>query len=241
MLILSDFVCNDDAIWTKIHVWVTNSTVHQLLRRLILFSSDIYTISEIKGHNEIRAREIASNRTCLYPLIGRILLQLPDEPFDPEKMFQLYDLLIPRWRQISKAFQQMNTGLLEFKYFPSPDDPFYRPGSNPLDLIQSADATPMGLQKHLMPMPALAVLVPRFRYLPLSDIFISFVTRLTLRFRRMPLAWVVMANELAVVIDVKDAAVIALLGEANESLFASYSLTTQSLQMFGIFRGKYTV
>ena len=69
MLILSDFISDDDKVWIKLRCWITNSTINQLLRRLILFGADLYTIQEIKSHNELRAREIASEKLCLTPLV----------------------------------------------------------------------------------------------------------------------------------------------------------------------------
>ena len=163
MLLLSDFVSNEELVWNKLRCWVTNSTITQLLRRLIIFGSDLYTIQEIKSHNEIRAREIASERQCLFPLVGHMVTQLSDQPMDPFKIFNLFELLMPRWQEITRTFNQVNTGLCEAKYLLSTSDPNYRDIPNPLEDLEKGT---FGLKKEFMPVPALSFLVPHLRYVP---------------------------------------------------------------------------
>ena len=117
----------------------------------------------IKGNNEIRAREIASNRICLTPLIGHLVSQLPDEPMDPFKMFTLFELLMPRWQEVMKTFKQVNTGLKEAKYKMSESDPNFRDIPNP---IPDLEKKLVNLHIEYMPMPTLCLLIPQFRYVP---------------------------------------------------------------------------
>ena len=149
---------NEDLVWHKIKCWITNSTVYQLLRRLILFASDLYTINEIRENDILRAREIASSRQCLSPLIGRMVTQLSDDPMDPTKMFTLFELLMPKWKEVSGTFKRVNTDLLASKYKLNQSDPNYKPQ------IEDLDKYLVDLHKEYMPMPSLAILIPPFRY-----------------------------------------------------------------------------
>lgn len=72
MLILSDFIAPETAAWNACHAWTTNSTVHELLTRIIFYSSDIFTLNEIQQHSPTRAAEIASSRASLTTLIGKL-------------------------------------------------------------------------------------------------------------------------------------------------------------------------
>ena len=168
MLLLSDFISDDDAVWIQLRRWVTNSTVTQLLRRLIIFGSDLYTIQEIKSHNEIRAREIASERLCLAPLVGNLVKRLPDQPMDPFKIFDLFELLMPRWQEITRTFNQVNSGLCEAKYAMSTSDPNYRDIPNPIENLENGT---IGLKKEFMPLPALCFLIRPLQYVPLNIFF----------------------------------------------------------------------
>ena len=70
MVTLSDFIAPETAAWNACHAWTTNSTVYELLSRIILFASDVYTINEIGQHSPSRAEEIANSRSSLTTLIG---------------------------------------------------------------------------------------------------------------------------------------------------------------------------
>ena len=58
-------------------------------------------------------------------------------------------------------------------------------------------------------------------------------------FRTMPKKWVILANQITVAIQLDHPAVIAMLVQPNESLFAGCLLTSKLLQQFGIYNGKY--
>ena len=177
MTTLSDFIAPETLVWHSIHAWVTNSTVLELLTRLVLFGSDIFTIQEIYSHSESRAMEIANSRASLTTLIGGNVNTLPDEPINGEWFLHQQQLLLPRWRQIALAFQKMNHGLKELKYQNYEtlrSDPNYRvdPNSDFMDgtstfIAKAGPILKLGafeLQQRFMAMPTLAVLFPLFRY-----------------------------------------------------------------------------
>ena len=72
MLTLSDYIAPESAAWHACHAWTTNSTIQELLVRIILYGSDIYTINEIAQHSPSRAEEIANSRASLTTLIGKL-------------------------------------------------------------------------------------------------------------------------------------------------------------------------
>ena len=71
------------------------------------------------------------------------------------------------WKVTATAFQTLNSGLKEYKYGPSPSDPNYMPGPNPMTtILEAKDVLSFEgqvLQMKFMPMPVLAVLCPLFR------------------------------------------------------------------------------
>lgn len=70
MMLLSDFIAPETAAWNACHAWTTNSHIHELLTRIIFYSSDVFTLNEIGQHSAARAEEIASSRASLTTLIG---------------------------------------------------------------------------------------------------------------------------------------------------------------------------
>ena len=71
MLTLSDYIAPETAAWHACHAWTTNSTIYELLTRIILYGSDVYTVNEIAQHSPERAQEIANSRASLTTLIGK--------------------------------------------------------------------------------------------------------------------------------------------------------------------------
>ena len=59
-------------------------------------------------------------------------------------------------------------------------------------------------------------------------------------FRSLPKCWVILANQIALVIDIDHPAVKAMLVHANEDVFAGCLLTSKALQQYGIYHGKCT-
>ena len=175
MMTLSDFIAPETPIWNCVHAWVTNSTISQLIFRLLSFGSDSYTVNEILMNNESRAREIASSRTSLSTLIGLNVNLMPDEPINGTLFLHQQRTLVPRWRRVALAFQRMNFGLKELKYEPSKNDPHYRPDphvhhmcdTTASKIAQAKEVLKLGafeLQQQFMALPTLAVLYPVFRY-----------------------------------------------------------------------------
>ena len=70
MLTLSDFIAPETAAWNACHAWSTNSTIMELLTRILFFGSDVFTVNEIAQHSISRAEEIASSRASLTTLVG---------------------------------------------------------------------------------------------------------------------------------------------------------------------------
>ena len=176
MLTLSDFIAPETRAWDAIHCWVTNSNVGDLISRLLLFGSDIFTLNEILAHSETRAHEIANSRATLSTLIGGNINILPDEPINGALILSQHVSMLPRWRRVALAFQRMNFGLKELKYEPSdPNDPNYR--HDPFSSFGTYDSTTkqiagagavlklgtFELERRFMPMPTLAILYPMFR------------------------------------------------------------------------------
>ena len=71
MVTLSDYIAPETAAWNACHSWTTNSTVYDLLVRIILYGSDVFTLNEIAQHSPSRAQEIANSRASLTTLIGK--------------------------------------------------------------------------------------------------------------------------------------------------------------------------
>ena len=176
MLTLSDFISPETEAWNSIHSWVTNSSVGDLISRLLLYGSDVFTINEIFSHSEQRAYEIASSRASLSTLIGCNINILPDEPINGALFLHQQQTMIPRWRRVALAFQKMNFGLKELKYEPtSRDDPNYRQDpfrehrllpSTSKKISDAGAILKLGefeLEQRFMAMPTLAVLFPIFR------------------------------------------------------------------------------
>jgi len=176
MLTLSDFVTPETRAWNAIHCWVTNSSVGDLLSRLLLFGSDVFTINEILTHSESRAYDIANSRATLSTLIGGNINILPEEPINGALIIYQHVSMLPRWRRVALAFQKMNFGLKELKYAPtSSDDPNYRhdPFSSfgPYDstskkIYEAGAVLKLGtyeLERRFMAVPTLAILFPVFR------------------------------------------------------------------------------
>ena len=176
LLTLSDFIATDTEIWNRIHCWVTNSTVGDLLSRLLTFGSDVVTVGEIFQHSPDRAREIASSRSTLSTLIGANVHLLPDEPINGTLFLHQQQTMVPRWRRVALAFQKMNYNLMKLKYAPSrTHDPNYLrdPNAEHVEFdstakrISEAGAVlKLGgheLQRRFMAMPTLAILQPVFR------------------------------------------------------------------------------
>lgn len=178
MLTLSDFLDPNTASWNCIHCWVTNSSVDDLISRLLLFGSDVFTTNEILSHSENRAFEIANSKTSLSTLIGGNVQMLPNEPINGALFLHQQQSMIPRWRRVALAFQRMNHGLKELKYEPRRrDDPNYRQDphseygiwdTTSKHIADAGDVLTLGayqLERRFMALPALAVLIPIFRYL----------------------------------------------------------------------------
>ena len=172
---LSDFIATDTDVWNRIHCWVTNSTVGDLLSRLLTFGSDVVTVGEIFQHTPERAREIASSRTSLSTLIGANVHLLPDEPINGTLFLHQQQNMLPRWRRVPSAFQKMNYNLMKLKYAPNrSSDPNYLQDPNGHPEINSTakqisfagDVLKLygcELQRRFMAMPTLAILQPIFR------------------------------------------------------------------------------
>ena len=175
MVTLSDFIEPETYIWNCIHAWVTNSTVYELLSRILLFGSDIHTLNEIHSHSESRAMEIANSRSSLSTLIGININIMPDKPINGSLFLHQQQLLVPRWRRIALSFQKMNFGLTELKYQPKKNDPHYRTdphyhmgGVQPTAHTVSTATTVLKLgayelERRFMALPVLAILFPIFR------------------------------------------------------------------------------
>ena len=155
MLTLSDFIAPETAAWNACHAWTTNSTIYELLTRILFFGSDVFTINEIAQHSVSRAEEIASSRASLTTLVGKkfdkILRRyielyfskkllsnrryilggnvhlLPDEPLNGALFLHQQNTLIPRWRRVALAFKNMNRNLKELKYEPDRHDAHFVP------------------------------------------------------------------------------------------------------------------
>ena len=175
MLTLSDFISPDTAPWNCIHCWVTNSSIDELISRILLFGSDVFTTNEILSHSEHRAHEIASSKSSLSTLIGQNVQLLPNEPINGAFFLHQQQNMVPRWRRVALAFQRMNFGLKELKYEPRQrEDPNYRqdPHSEYLwnttskTIAEAGAVLKLGsyqLERKFMALPALAILVPIFR------------------------------------------------------------------------------
>ena len=91
--------------------------------------------------------------------------------------------LIPRWRRVALAFQNMNKDLARLKYEPSKDDAHYIPDRSKQSwgtsttIALAEEVLKLGefeLYRQYMPMPTLAILIPVFRYLP-DFIFVTHI------------------------------------------------------------------
>ena len=85
----------------------------------------------------------------------------------------------------------------------------------------------------LMPLPALCILVPQFRYVP----FDGKISVLTWFFRNLTLQWAIIANQLAISINLLDPETLSLLTLANESEFQLIRMNSRALQIYGIYTG----
>ena len=158
------------------HAWTTNSTVEELLTRLILFGSDVFTLQEIHSHSEARAMEIANSRASLTTLIGGNVNIMADEPINGALFLHQQQTMLPRWRHVASAFKHMNLGLKQLKFEPPTHDPHYLPDPNRSFLYGTSKKIGMAgsvlklgayeLQQRFMALPTLAVIYPLFRYLP---------------------------------------------------------------------------
>ena len=175
MLTLSDFISPETAAWNCIHCWVTSSSVDELISRILLFGSDVFTTNEILSHSEHRAHEIASSKSSLSTLIGRNVQLLPNEPINGALFLHQQQNIVPRWRRVALAFQRMNFGLKELKYEPRRrDDPNYRQDPHATyfcdttshKISQAGAVLKLGsyeLERKFMALPTLAILIPIFR------------------------------------------------------------------------------
>ena len=170
MYILSDYIALETDAWNTIHAWVSNSTITELLTRLIYHAGDIHTLGEIYENMPKRGLDLASSKTSLTCLIGHNVNLLPDDPIDAGLFLKQRKHLITWWRKTSDAFKHMNHGLKEYKYTPQSTDPHYRPGNNPAYDIYHGKAV-LEIDSHqlhrcFMPLPMLAIVLPIFRYVP---------------------------------------------------------------------------
>ena len=167
MLILSNVIAQKTMAWTSIHSWVTNSTVEELLYRLLFFASDIYNISYIHQHDPQRARQIASSKSILTTLVGNNVRLISDASINANYFIHMQHNLMDDWRTTAQAFNALNRNLKELKYSPGPDDPNYRPGESPMGAIVNAtDILAFNgyeLKSAYMPMPVLSIMCPIFR------------------------------------------------------------------------------
>ena len=173
MLILSDYIAPETRVWHACNAYTTNSTVLELLTRIVLYGSDLHTLTEIHSNAPDRAMEIASSRSFLSTLIGGNTELLPAEPLNGAMFLHQQQTIIPRWRHVSETFRKMNFGLKELKYAPDKQDPHYRRSNYPEDpstLINKAgEVLVLGdyqMQLKYTAMPTLAVLYPMLRYVP---------------------------------------------------------------------------
>ena len=87
MELLSTYLTPGTPSWNRIRCYVTNSTRIDLLRRIILFASDVMTLNEIHLNNPRRAAEILASRTFLTTLIGHMVHHLEDEDLHDQMEF----------------------------------------------------------------------------------------------------------------------------------------------------------
>ena len=175
MMTLSEFIAPESALWNSCLAWTTNSTVYELLTRIIMFGSDVHTVNEMHAHSPERAMEIANSKNSLSTLIGGNVALMANEPINGSLFLHQQQTLIPRWRRVAQTFQKMNYGLKEWKYDPDRQDPYYRAldpsyRENPAKTIQTAgEVLELGayqMEKRFMALPTLAILFPIFRYVP---------------------------------------------------------------------------
>ena len=79
MELLSTYLTPGTPNWNRIRCYVTNSTRTDLIRRIILFASDVMTLNEIHLNNPQRAAEILTSRSFLTTLIGHMIHHLDDD------------------------------------------------------------------------------------------------------------------------------------------------------------------
>ena len=146
MMILSNFIAQKTLAWTSIHSWVTNSTIEDLLYRLLFFASDLYNINYIHQNN---------------------VRLIPDNGINADRFIHMQGGLMNDWRTVARAFNALNRDLKELKYSPNASDPNYRPGPNPIhDILKAKEVLVFEgheLKSDFMPMPVLGVLCPIFR------------------------------------------------------------------------------
>lgn len=165
MLILSNFIAQKTLAWTSIHSWVTNSTIEDLLYRLLFFASDVYNINYIHQNNPQRAQEIASSKSVLTTLIGNNVRLVPDNQINADCFIHLQSGLMRDWRKVAMAFNALNHNLKDLKYGPSDSDPNLQSGIMSAILNATDFLTIDGheLRSDFMPMPVLGILCPIFR------------------------------------------------------------------------------
>ena len=96
---LSDYIAPNTTAWYSISAWVTNSTISELLGRLVQYGSDIFTLNEMNMHSTDRAHSLASSKTVLSTLIGGNVAMLPSEPLNATNFLHtLYKLYL--WMDI---------------------------------------------------------------------------------------------------------------------------------------------
>ena len=163
MMILSNFIAQKTLAWTSVHSWVTNSTVEDLLYRLLFFASDLYNINYINQNDPRRAREIASSKSVLTTLIGNNVRLVPDNEINADCFIHMQRGLMNDWRKVAQTFNALNKDLKKLKYGPSDSDPDFNPMHVILNSKDILTFEGYELKSDFMPMPVLGILCPIFR------------------------------------------------------------------------------
>lgn len=125
----------DTPLWSQIMFWLTNSTRVDLVRRLLLYGSDIKQVQAINAEMPDRATEIINSGHYLTNLIGGVSNFIGD--IKNQGLFlHEHENFLPRWRKVSMAFKKVNEGMKENKYHPSSDDPTFRTHDNPVGIFK---------------------------------------------------------------------------------------------------------
>ena len=120
-----------------------------------------------------------THNNVLENILGGNVHLLPDQPINGTLFLHQQHTLVPRWRRVARAFQNMNKDLKRLKYAPDRYDAHYVPDpryesgkqswETSKEIAMAGAVLTLGedeLYRQYMPMPALAVLIPHFRYLP---------------------------------------------------------------------------